>query len=593
MNIPSSRRRSPHRGRAAMGTTVPLSKLALAWLAGLAGRRRFGLAAAVLLAVAAGRSAGGAARGVHAGADRPGAGLRRFGRGAERWHRADQRHPRRAADRGGAGDGRVIAAVWHRAVAPPVAWAGFVVSLAASAWSPSAAVGGATLAGDGLVVVSLFLSAAVTVAQGRLLAGRDPVAVTAVQFLGATVGALAVRRRHRGRRRAGQRGCGAGGGRAGRRRDAGAVHPVRLRAEPGVGRGGRGLPQPRAAGRRHRGRGRVRRPGRPRADRRGPGHRGRHRAEQPAADHRPPGRRGCRRSASRCWRRRCWRRSAVRRREAPGRWTRRRCAGCRTGLGGELRADARRESQRTATDALRRASPGATAVVRWSGVMSRFRRPHAGPWRLTERRGPPGGCGTAGGGPACADGGRPRGEATPRAARRARDVYCRWRASKGQVGGRQAVGRGPDLVPVGVQQRQGAGLVQLGPLAVAERRGRRRPGCRPVLVGARADHQRGDGRPGQEPGQRHLGGRDAVTTGDVDQHLDRCRTAVLVVDGRLVPVRELPAPGRGLVRRGGTCRTAGRPQAGSRPARPGPGRWSAGSARTRRRGPAGSSRSAG
>ena len=46
--------------------------------------------------------------------------------------------------------------------------------------------------GDGLVLVSLVLSAAFTVAQGRLLPGRDPVAVTAVQFLGAALGALPV-----------------------------------------------------------------------------------------------------------------------------------------------------------------------------------------------------------------------------------------------------------------------------------------------------------------------------------------------------------------------------------------------------------------
>ena len=52
--------------------------------------------------------------------------------------------------------------------------------------------GGATLAGDGLVLVSLLISATFTVAQARLLPGRDPVAVTAVQFLGAALGALAV-----------------------------------------------------------------------------------------------------------------------------------------------------------------------------------------------------------------------------------------------------------------------------------------------------------------------------------------------------------------------------------------------------------------
>jgi drug/metabolite transporter (DMT)-like permease len=51
--------------------------------------------------------------------------------------------------------------------------------------------GGASARGDGLVLISLVLSATFTVAQGRLLPGRDPVAVTAVQFLGAALGALA------------------------------------------------------------------------------------------------------------------------------------------------------------------------------------------------------------------------------------------------------------------------------------------------------------------------------------------------------------------------------------------------------------------
>ena len=87
----------------------------------------------------------------------------------------------------------IIAAVWHRTVARPVAWVGFVVSLlGVGLVTVGGGGGGATMAGDGLVLASLFLGAAVTVAQGRLLTGRDPVAVTAVQFLGAAVGALLV-----------------------------------------------------------------------------------------------------------------------------------------------------------------------------------------------------------------------------------------------------------------------------------------------------------------------------------------------------------------------------------------------------------------
>ena len=87
----------------------------------------------------------------------------------------------------------VIAAVWHRAVARPVAWFGFAVSLGGVGLvTVGGGGGGATMAGDGLVLASLLLSATVTVAQGRLLTGRDPVAVTAVQFLGAALGALPV-----------------------------------------------------------------------------------------------------------------------------------------------------------------------------------------------------------------------------------------------------------------------------------------------------------------------------------------------------------------------------------------------------------------
>ncbi len=84
----------------------------------------------------------------------------------------------------------VIAAVWQRAVARPVAWAGFALSLAGVGLVAGGGGGGAAPPGDGLVLASLLLSATFTVAQARLLRGRDPVAVTAVQFLGAALGAL-------------------------------------------------------------------------------------------------------------------------------------------------------------------------------------------------------------------------------------------------------------------------------------------------------------------------------------------------------------------------------------------------------------------
>ena len=170
------------------GTTVPLSKLALHWLPpGWLTFVRFAVAAAILLPLA--------------------------------------RHQLRAAFRpavlvsGGLGYGgsvvlqnagiartsvthaalligsvpvmvAVIAAVWQRAVARPVAWAGFAVALAGVGLVTGGHGGGASTAGDALVLASLLVSAMFTVAQTGLLAGRDPVAATAVQFLGAALAVL-------------------------------------------------------------------------------------------------------------------------------------------------------------------------------------------------------------------------------------------------------------------------------------------------------------------------------------------------------------------------------------------------------------------
>jgi O-acetylserine/cysteine efflux transporter len=171
------------------GTTVPLSKLALQWLApGWLTAARFSLAAAVLLPVARRRGvrvlelrllASGAA-GYGGSVIVQNAGITR----------TSVTH---AALLIGAVPVMVaiIAAVWHRAVARPLSWLGFAVSLGGVGLITAGGSGGATVLGDGLVLVSLVLSAAVTVAQVRLLSGRDPVAVSAVQFLGAALGAVA------------------------------------------------------------------------------------------------------------------------------------------------------------------------------------------------------------------------------------------------------------------------------------------------------------------------------------------------------------------------------------------------------------------
>ncbi len=171
------------------GTTVPLSKLALGWLApGWLTFVRFGLAAAILLAAAPRarvRAActpsvlasgaigyGGSVVVQNAGITRTSVSHAALLVGAT---------PVLVA---------IIAALWHRTVARPVAWVGFAVSLAGVGLVAGGGGGSATATGDGLVLASLLLSAAFTVAQARRLRGRDPVAVTAVQFLGAALAVL-------------------------------------------------------------------------------------------------------------------------------------------------------------------------------------------------------------------------------------------------------------------------------------------------------------------------------------------------------------------------------------------------------------------
>jgi len=173
------------------GTTVPLSKVALQWLApGWLTVVRYGLAAAILLAVASRREGG-----IRAAFSPLVLASGAFGYGGSvivqniGITRTSVTHaalligtvPVLVA---------VIAALWQHTVARPVAWAGFAVSLVGVGLVTQGGGGGASAAGDGLVLASLLLSATFTVGQMRLLRGRDPIAVTAVQFLGAALAAL-------------------------------------------------------------------------------------------------------------------------------------------------------------------------------------------------------------------------------------------------------------------------------------------------------------------------------------------------------------------------------------------------------------------
>src|SRR3954449_12223774 len=76
----------------------------------------------------------------------------------------------------------LLAAGLGHGVARPTAWAGYGLALAGIAMVAGGGGTGATAAGDGLVFASVALSASFIVVQPRLLAGRDPASVTAVQF---------------------------------------------------------------------------------------------------------------------------------------------------------------------------------------------------------------------------------------------------------------------------------------------------------------------------------------------------------------------------------------------------------------------------
>lgn len=86
----------------------------------------------------------------------------------------------------------LMAAGLGQASARPLTWAGYAVALMGIAFVAGAAGGGANPHGDLLVLGSAVLSAAFIAIQPRLLADRDPAAVTAVQFAGGALVALPV-----------------------------------------------------------------------------------------------------------------------------------------------------------------------------------------------------------------------------------------------------------------------------------------------------------------------------------------------------------------------------------------------------------------
>jgi hypothetical protein len=77
-------------------------------------------------------------------------------------------------------------------VARPLAWAGFALSLAGVGFIAGGHGSGSSLGGDALVLAAQLISAGFTVSQARLLRGRDPIAVTALQLMAAGVAVLPI-----------------------------------------------------------------------------------------------------------------------------------------------------------------------------------------------------------------------------------------------------------------------------------------------------------------------------------------------------------------------------------------------------------------
>jgi drug/metabolite transporter (DMT)-like permease len=84
----------------------------------------------------------------------------------------------------------MIAAITGPSSTGPTAWLGFALALAGVGIVAGGGGGGATLEGDAMVLASVTLSASFVVVQPRLLKGRDPIAVTAVQMIGGGLVAL-------------------------------------------------------------------------------------------------------------------------------------------------------------------------------------------------------------------------------------------------------------------------------------------------------------------------------------------------------------------------------------------------------------------
>jgi O-acetylserine/cysteine efflux transporter len=162
------------------GLTVPLSKLALDWLGpGWLTVGRFAVAAPLLALVARRRLRSAVTPAIALwGALGYGAVILVQNAGIER---TSVSHAALIVGVVPALVAAMMAASGRRATGP-VAWFGFALALAGVGLVAGGGAGSASAGGDAVVLVSVTLSAALITVQPRLLAGRDPAAVTAVQL---------------------------------------------------------------------------------------------------------------------------------------------------------------------------------------------------------------------------------------------------------------------------------------------------------------------------------------------------------------------------------------------------------------------------
>src|SRR3954470_5167664 len=176
-------------------------------------------------------------------------------------------------------------------------------------------------------------------------------------------------------------------------------------------------------------------------------------------------------------------------------------------------------------------------------------RSSASPTPSGSRRPPPGGgCGGwATGrwaGTARAPTVRPRSArraAAPRSLRRrswTRSSGWQVRRQQAQVRRAEAVHPRVGLVPVRVEQRHPAGLLEPAQLVRREREIGSGQVVAELVLGPRADDDRRDALLGECVRERDLGGGDVVRRTDLDEGVDRVVQAVLVVDRRLRPALE-------------------------------------------------------